>query len=55
MEDNNHHATIIFHDFKDHFLQKKSAQDDSFEFFEFISPTISTWVQCVPQGMPNSI
>ena len=55
MEDNYHHAMIIFHDFEDHFLQKKSAQDDSFKFFELMSPTISTWVQHIPQGTPNSI
>ena len=29
--------------------------DDSSKFFEFISPTISTWVQHVQQGMPNPI
>ena len=49
MEDNHHHDTIIFHDIEDPFLQKESAQDDDFKFFEFISPTISTWVQHVLQ------
>jgi len=55
MEDNHHHGTIIFHDFKDPFLQKENAQDNSSKFFELISHTISTWVQCVPQDMSNSI
>jgi len=55
MEDNHHHGTIILHDFGDPFLRKKSAKDDSFKFFEFISPTISTWVQHVLQGISNPI
>jgi len=36
-------------------MLKESIRDKSFNFFKFISPTISTWVQRVPQGMPNSI
>jgi len=45
------HGKIIHHDLEDTFLRKKSAKDDNFKFFEFISPTISTWVQHVLQGM----
>ena len=55
MEDNHHHGTIIFHDFKDPFMQKENAQNDNSKFFEFISPTNITWVQRVPQSMPNFI
>ena len=46
---------FTLHDFEDLFLQKENAQDDSSKFCEFISPTISMWVQRVPQGMPNFI
>ena len=55
MEDISHHGTIILYDFKVSFLRKKSAKDDSFKFFEFIPPPISTWVQHVLQGMPKTI
>ena len=55
MKNNHHHGTIILHYLEDPFLQKKSAKDDSFKFFKFISPTISTWVQHVLQGMSNFI
>ena len=55
MKDNHHHDTIILHEFEDSFIQKESARDERFNFFKFISPTISTWAQSVPQGMPNFI
>ena len=47
MEDIPHHGMVIHHDFEDLFLRKKSANDDSSKFFEFISFTISTWMQHV--------
>jgi len=37
------------------FMQKKSARDESFKFFNFISPTISMWARHVLHGMQNSI
>jgi len=55
MRDIQHHGTSIRHDFEDHFLQEENAQDKSFQFFKFISPTISTWVQHVLQGKLNFI
>jgi len=55
MKDSYHHGTIIFHDFEDPFLPKENAQDDNSKFFEFISPTISMWVQSITQVMPNFI
>jgi len=55
VEDNHHHGTVILHDFEDPFLLKKSAKDDSFKFFEFISLIISTWAQHVLQGMSKPI
>ena len=36
------HNATIFHDFKDHFIQKECVREASFQFFKFISPTIST-------------
>ena len=55
MEDILHHDTSILYGFKDPFMRKESARDKSFNFFKFISPTISTWAQLVSQGMLNSI
>ena len=37
------HSTSIRYDFKDPFLQKENVQDENFQFFKFISPTIDTW------------
>ena len=54
MEDNHHHDTIILHNFEDPFLRKKSANDDSSNFFEFISPTISTWCNMFCKECRNS-
>jgi len=51
MEDIPHHGTSILHGFKDPFMRKECAIYESFNFFKFISPTISTWVQHVMQGM----
>ena len=39
------HSATILHNFKDNFMQKESAQDASFQFFKFISPTIGTWAR----------
>ena len=55
MRDIQYQGTSICHDFEDPFVQKKNAWDESFQFFEFISPTINTWVQHILQGMPNLI
>jgi len=48
VEDIPDHGKVILYGFEDPFLRKKSDKDDSFNFFKFISPTISTWLQCVP-------
>ena len=45
MRDIQHHVTSIRHDFKDLFLQEENVQDESFQFFKFISPAIDTWTQ----------
>jgi len=45
IRDIQHHGTSIRHNFKDPFLQEENAQDESFQFFKFISPTIGTWTQ----------
>jgi len=45
IRDIQHHVTSIRHDFKYPFLQEENAQDESFQFFKFISPTIGTWAQ----------
>ena len=50
-----HHGTSILHSFEDLFMQKESARDENFNFFNFISPAISKLAQCVLQGIPNSI
>ena len=50
-----HHDTFILHYFKDPFIRKKSAKDESLKFLKFVSPAISTWVQYVLQGMPNPL
>jgi len=42
----NHHGTIILHDFEDPFMRKESARDESFNFFKFISSTINTGARC---------
>ena len=55
MKDNHCHDMIILHDFEDHFLRKKSANDDSSKLFVSMSPTIRTWVPHVLQGKPNPI
>ena len=55
MEDIPRHGTFILHSLKDLFLRKKSAKDDIFKIFEFISPTISTCVQHIVQGLANLI
>ena len=55
MKDNHHHDTIILHEFEDSFKQKENARDERFNFFKFISLTISTWVQHVLLGMPKPI
>ena len=39
-----HHNVSILHDFENPFIQKESARNESFKFFKFISPSISTWV-----------
>jgi len=36
-------------------MWKESTRDESFNFFKFISHTINTWEQRVPQDMSNSI
>jgi len=36
-------------------LQKKSTRCERFQFFKFISPTISIWARCVLHGMPSFI
>jgi len=36
-------------------MHKESANDESFNFINFISSTISMWTQHVPQGLPISI
>ena len=45
MRDIQHHGTSIRHDFEDPFLYEENAQDESFQFFKFISPIIGTWTQ----------
>jgi len=40
MRDIQHHG---HHGFKVPFMWKESARDKNFNFFKFISPTISTW------------
>ena len=40
-----HHSASIFHGFKDPFMREESARDESFQVFNFISPTIGTWMQ----------
>ena len=45
MRDIQHPGTSILYDFEDPFLQEKNSQDESFQFFKFISPTIGTWMQ----------
>ena len=55
MKDLQHLDMFILHDFEDHFLQKESTRDEIFKFFDFVSPTISTWAQRVLQDMPNFI
>jgi len=55
MKDNQHHITCILHDFEDCFMRKKSAKDESYKFFKFVSPTINTWAQHILQGMSNFI
>ena len=47
-EDIPHHGTSILHGFENPFMRKESARDESFNFFKFILPTISTWAQRVP-------
>ena len=48
MKDIQHHGTFIIHGFENSFLQKESARDENFKFFEFVSSRLSTWVQHVP-------
>ena len=50
-----HHDASILHDFEDPSMEKESARDESYVFFKFISPTISTQAQRVLQGMLNFI
>ena len=50
-----YHDTFILHYFEDPFIRKKRAKDESPKFLKFVSPAISTWVQCVLQGMPNPL
>ena len=53
MRDIKHPSTSILYDFEDPFLHEKNSQDESFQFFKFISPTVSTWAQRVSQSVPN--
>jgi len=43
IKDNQHHGTSILHGFEDPFMQMESARDENFNFFKFISLTISMW------------
>ena len=43
MRDIQHYGTFILQGYEDPFMQKESARDESFKFFKFISPAISTW------------
>jgi len=40
-----HHSASILHDFKDSFMRKESARDESFQVFKFISLIIGMWAQ----------
>ena len=40
-----HHDTSIRYDFENPFLQEENAQDESFQFFKFKLPTITTWTR----------
>jgi len=53
MRDIQHHGTSILHAFEDPFMRRESARDESFKFFKFVLPTISTWAQHVLQDMSN--
>jgi len=44
-------STFILQGFEDPFIQKESARDESFKFFKFISPAISTWARRVLHGL----
>jgi len=55
MRDIQYLGMFILHGFEDSFLQKESARDRCLKFFEFIPPALSTWAQCVLQGIPNLI
>jgi len=55
MRDIQHHDTSIIHGLENPFMQKESVRDESFRFFNFISPSISTWARRVLHGMPSSI
>ena len=55
VEDIPYHGAYILHGFEDPFVRKESDRDESFNFFMFISPTISTWALRVPRCMPNFI
>jgi len=55
MRDIQHHDASILYGFEDFFMHKKSARDESFKFFNFISPTISMWARRVLHGMQNFI
>ena len=55
MRDIQRHDVSSLHGFEDSFMRKENARDESFKLFQFISLAISTWAQCVLQGMPSSI
>jgi len=38
-----HHGAYILRGFNDPFMRKEGDANESFKFFKFISPTISTW------------
>ena len=40
INDNQYHGTFILHDFEDSFLREENTQDESLQFFKFISPTL---------------
>ena len=55
VRDIQHHDASILHGFEVSFMQKESARNESFKFFKFISPTISTLAQRVLYSMLSFI
>jgi len=45
MREIQHNDTSIHHDFENNFLQEENTQEESFQFFKFISPIIGIWMQ----------